>query len=75
MQNPFDDEDGTFLVLVNDRDQYSLWPEFVPVPVGWVVRHGPAQRQACLDYIDANWTDMRPAPIRKADIREADSVA
>ena len=31
MTNPFDDEDGTFLVLLNDEEQYSLWPAFIDV--------------------------------------------
>jgi MbtH protein len=22
--------------------------------------HGPADRQSCLDYVETNWTDMRP---------------
>ena len=30
--NPFDDETGTFLVVVNDEDQHSLWPTFADVP-------------------------------------------
>lgn len=30
--NLFDDPDGTFLVLVNDEDQHSLWPETLDVP-------------------------------------------
>ncbi|ALG07099.1 MbtH family protein [Kibdelosporangium phytohabitans] len=60
MTNPFDDPDGTFKVLVNDEGQHSLWPEFADVPAGWAVAHGPGTRQACLDYVEANWTDMRP---------------
>jgi MbtH protein len=60
MTNPFDDPDGTFLVLVNDEGQHSLWPAFAAVPAGWAVAHGRATRQACLDYVEANWTDMRP---------------
>lgn len=67
MQNPFDDNDGSFLVLVNDEAQHSLWPAFVPVPSGWVVRHGPDGREACLSYIDRNWTDMRPNRVRQLD--------
>lgn len=67
MQNPFDDPDAAFLVLVNEEDQYSLWPAFIPVPAGWVVRHGPDERQECLAYIDANWTDMRPRRVRELD--------
>ena len=60
MTNPFDDEDGTFLVLRNDEEQFSLWPEHVDVPAGWTTVHGPAGRQACLEHIERNWTDMRP---------------
>ena len=33
--NPFDDDNGTFVVLVNDEDQHSLWPTFADVPAGW----------------------------------------
>ncbi|MEH0418320.1 MbtH family protein [Streptomyces sp. B21-083] len=60
MANPFDDPDATYLVLVNDEGQHSLWPSFVEVPGGWRVAHTEAPRQACLDYIEENWTDMRP---------------
>ncbi|MFI0465772.1 MbtH family protein [Saccharopolyspora sp. 5N102] len=58
--NPFDDENGKFLVLVNDENQHSLWPSFVDVPAGWHVVHPEDTRQACLEYIEANWTDLRP---------------
>jgi MbtH protein len=60
MMNPFEDPDGTYLVLMNDESQYSLWPTFIDVPVGWRVVHPQDTRQACLDYIDEHWTDMRP---------------
>ena len=60
MTNPFDDENGTFIVLVNDEGQYSLWPTFVDIPAGWSAVHEPATRQVCLDYINQIWTDMRP---------------
>ncbi|MFH8344486.1 MbtH family protein [Streptomyces sp. NPDC018045] len=60
MTNPFDNENGTFLVLVNDEGQHSLWPAFAEIPEGWTSVHGEAGRQECLDYIDEHWTDMRP---------------
>lgn len=60
MDNPFDDQHGTFLALVNDEGQYSLWPEFAEVPAGWRITHGPASRESCLDHITSSWTDMRP---------------
>ncbi|MGW1256269.1 MbtH family protein [Streptomyces sp. NPDC002513] len=66
MANPFEVADGTFLVLVNDENQRSLWPEFAEVPAGWTVAHGPDTRQACLDHVEANWTDMRPAGLVRA---------
>lgn len=66
MSNPFENPDGTYLVLVNDEGQHSLWPEFVDVPAGWTTAFGPAARQACLDHVEANWTDMRPTSLARA---------
>ncbi|WP_424188002.1 MbtH family protein [Actinokineospora sp. G85] len=63
MTNPFEDADGTYLVLVNHENQHSLWPEFVDVPAGWTVVHGPEARDACLAYVEAHWTDLRPASL------------
>lgn len=60
MTNPFENPDGTYKVLVNDENQHSLWPTFVEVPAGWTPVFGDDTRQACLDYIETNWTDLRP---------------
>ena len=60
MTNPFEDNDAMYLVLINDEGQYSLWPSLISVPAGWKVAHEAASRQACQDYIDQTWTDMRP---------------
>ncbi|CAM5625209.1 MbtH family protein OS=Streptomyces alboniger OX=132473 GN=CP975_32000 PE=4 SV=1 [Streptomyces alboniger] len=60
MPNPFDDENGTFLVLVNDENQHSLWPVFAEIPDGWKAVFGEDSRKSCLMYIEENWTDMRP---------------
>ena len=60
MINPFDDDNGTFAVLINDEGQYSLWPTFAEVPAGWNVIHAADTRPACLEFINTNWTDMRP---------------
>jgi MbtH protein len=61
--NPFDDEDGEFVALVNDEEQYSLWPTFASVPDGWTVVHGPAARVDVLAFIESTWTDLRPASL------------
>ncbi|MEO6702274.1 MAG: MbtH family protein [Jatrophihabitantaceae bacterium] len=64
--NPFDDDAGEFYVLVNDEEQHSLWPSFVDAPAGWRVAFGSGTRADCLDYVEQNWTDMRPRSLREA---------
>ncbi|MER5866502.1 MbtH family NRPS accessory protein [Kitasatospora sp. NPDC002040] len=61
MSNPFENEDGQFLVLVNHENQHSLWPAGIDVPAGWDTVKAAAPRAACLAYIEENWTDLRPA--------------
>jgi MbtH protein len=58
--NPFEDETGAYYALVNEEGQYSLWPVFANVPDGWTIAHGEDTRAACLDFINREWTDMRP---------------
>lgn len=58
--NPFDDPEGRFLVLVNDEGQHSLWPSFAEVPGGWTTVLEENTRDACLDFIETRWTDLRP---------------
>jgi MbtH protein len=66
MANPFENPEGSYLVLVNDEGQHSLWPEFAAVPSGWTRVHGADTREACLAYVDEHWTDMRPASLVRA---------
>ncbi|GGY52759.1 MbtH family protein [Streptomyces djakartensis] len=61
--NPFDNAGGVFVVLVNDEGQYSLWPSSCEVPHGWRTVYGQDTRDACLAYVEENWTDMRPASL------------
>ncbi|MEU6485713.1 MbtH family protein [Streptomyces sp. NPDC046887] len=58
--NPFDNPEGTFLVLVNDEGQHSLWPAFAEVPAGWTVVLAETDRASCVAYVEENWTDIRP---------------
>lgn len=64
MSNPFDAEDGTFLVLRNGVSQYSLWPESLDVPPGWTAVFGPDTRAAAVAFVEETWTDrlLRPVP-------------
>lgn len=61
---PFEDQHATYLVLINDEGQYSLWPSFGPIPPGWYPDHQEASRDACLQHVAGNWIDMRPKSIR-----------
>jgi MbtH protein len=65
----FDDErEDTieYQVVMNDEEQYSIWPVERALPLGWraVGKRGP--KQECLAYVEEVWTDMRPLSLRKA---------
>lgn len=60
------DDARTYTVLVNEEEQYSLWPADVAVPAGWRAAGKVGTKQECLDYVRAVWTDMRPLSLRKA---------
>ncbi|MFE4261099.1 MbtH family protein [Streptomyces sp. NPDC056883] len=66
MSNPFEKEDGVYVVLTNDEGQHSLWPAFADIPAGWTTVFGEADRAACLDYVDEHWTDLRPTSLIRA---------
>jgi len=65
MTNPFEDENGTYHVLVNEEGQHSLWPHFIEVPAGWRIVHEADSRAGCMAYVAKNWTDLRPASLIK----------
>ncbi|MGP4011172.1 MbtH family protein [Streptomyces sp. 4N124] len=59
MANPFENPEAEYLVLINEEKQYSLWPKFAEVPAGWTTVHAN-DRTSCIEYINSNWTEMRP---------------
>jgi MbtH protein len=61
-----DEDTRTYLVVVNDEEQYSIWPADREVPAGWTAPGARGTRQECLDHIAGVWTDMRPLSLRKA---------
>ncbi|QIS06349.1 MbtH family NRPS accessory protein [Nocardia brasiliensis] len=70
MNNPFDNDDAQFYVLVNADGEHSLWPIFAAVPGGWTIAYGAAARKACLHYVETHWTDMRPKSLIEAGANE-----
>jgi uncharacterized protein YbdZ (MbtH family) len=75
MANPFEDENGEYLVLVNHELQYSLWPSFRDIPAGWKAVGPRGKRKECLDWIEEVWTDMRPKSLVDAMEASAKSKA
>jgi MbtH protein len=71
MTNPFEDEQGEYLVLINDEGQHSLWPSFREIPAGWRAVGPRGRRAECLSWIEANWTDMRPRSLAEEMDRRA----
>ena len=60
-----DQEDTTIYdVVVNDEEQYSIWPSHKEVPDGWRKTEKTGPKQECLDYVNEVWTDMRPKSLR-----------
>ncbi|MEV0328150.1 MbtH family NRPS accessory protein [Micromonospora echinospora] len=53
-----------YQVVVNDEEQYSIWPDGSDIPVGWRPVGVSGDRASCLAHIDEVWTDMRPRSLR-----------
>ncbi|MFG2513955.1 MbtH family protein [Streptomyces sp. NPDC048584] len=59
-----DSGDLRYLVVRNDEEQYSIWPEGRDLPAGWHAEGKSGSREECLEHIEAVWTDMRPRSLR-----------
>lgn len=57
--------DELFYVVINTEEQYSIWPSYKQIPLGWEAVGEPRIKADCLAYIEKNWTDMRPLSLRK----------
>lgn len=60
-----DTDDSTYLVVLNDEEQYSIWRADRELPLGWHAEGTQGTRQHCLDHIAVVWTDMRPLSLRR----------
>ena len=61
-----EDDGTTYKVVVNDEEQYSIWPAQRPNAPGWKDVGVSGSKAECLAHIDEIWTDMRPLSLRKA---------
>ncbi len=64
---PADWQDGPLKVVVNDEEQYSLWPADRANPPGWRDTGKTGTKAECLEYVKEVWTDMVPRSLRTKD--------
>ena len=57
--------ENKFDVVVNIERQYSIWSAEMNPPAGWERVGVQGTKQACLDYINGVWTDMRPLSLQR----------
>lgn len=59
-------EDTTiYKVVMNHEEQYSIWPDYKEIPLGWIHVGKTGLKAECLEHIKQVWTDMRPLSLRK----------
>ena len=57
--------EGALKVVVNDEQQYSIWPADRPHAPGWRDAGMTGTKAECLAWIEKVWTDLRPASLRE----------
>ena len=63
--NQENNENTNYHVVVNHEEQYSIWPTYLPLPLGWLETGKSGLKEECLAYVKEVWTDMRPLSLRK----------
>jgi MbtH protein len=55
-----------YVVVIDAEEHYSIWPTWKEIPIGWQAVGEARTRDACLNWIEKEWTDMRPLSMRRA---------
>lgn len=63
-------EDTIYIAVVNQEEQFSIWPSDKPLPLGWREAGKTGQKEEVLRYIAEVWTDMRPLSVRRYSARQ-----
>ena len=58
------DDTGTYMAVVNDEGQYSIWPSNRELPMGWREAGKPGTQAEVLAWIKEVWTDQQPPSSR-----------
>jgi len=54
-----------YRVVVNDEEQYSIWPLSRSIPAGWREVGREGSKDECLAHVAEVWTDLRPLSLRR----------
>ena len=65
-----DKDDDLYRVVVNDEEQYSIWPLDKENAPGWKDEGKSGTKAECLAHIKVIWNDMRPRSLREKMDRE-----
>ena len=52
-------------VVINEEEQYLIWPTDKAVPLGWKTVGHRDFRASCLEHTKSVWVDMRPLSLRQ----------
>jgi MbtH protein len=63
-RDDFEDNE-VYKVVVNNEEQYSIWPVDKENALGWRDVGKSGTKETCLAYIKEVWTDMRPLSLRQ----------
>lgn len=58
------EDDRDYEVVINDEEQYSIWPAARAMPTGWRSVGFTGKRRDCLTHIQSVWLDLRPLSLR-----------
>ena len=56
--------DDSWSVVVSIDGAWSIWRSDRPVPDGWSAQGFEGSERECLEFIEAEWTDLHPAALR-----------
>jgi len=56
-----------FVEVINEEEQYSVWPAAKELPLGWFSTGFEGERDECLAHIALVWTNIQPKSSRRAD--------
>ncbi|MCV2401572.1 MbtH family NRPS accessory protein [Marinomonas sp. C2222] len=60
-----DNPNTEFTVVINEQEQYSIWPTYHNTPTGWKEVGVIGNKETCLAYIKTTWIDMRPKNLKE----------